>query len=126
MLKMKEMSLSQSEAYHFLEIRHGPMSMVDGQAVVLGLMGTEGRDYEGQVIRDMQGLKARTVLLSPDGQFSEGTPGQVILGEQSLPPIWREALYLPVLQLMAYHRAMAKRLDPDQPTHLEFVVKLDG
>jgi hypothetical protein len=27
---------------------------------------------------------------------------------------------------VAYHRAMAKGLNPDRPTHLEFVVKLDG
>jgi glucosamine--fructose-6-phosphate aminotransferase (isomerizing) len=65
MLKMKEMSLSQSEAYHFMEIRHGPMSMVDGRAVVLGLMGVEGRDYEAQVIADMRALQARTMGLSP-------------------------------------------------------------
>jgi glucosamine--fructose-6-phosphate aminotransferase (isomerizing) len=34
-------------------------------------------------------------------------------------------LYLPVLQLMAYHRAMAKGLNPDEPTHLDAVVKLE-
>jgi glucosamine--fructose-6-phosphate aminotransferase (isomerizing) len=123
MLKMKEMSLSQSEAYHFMEIRHGPMSMVDGRAVVLGLMGVEGRDYEAQVIVDMQTLQARTMELSPDGA---GPAGRISLGAEALPPIWRDPLYLPFLQLVAFHRALAKGLNPDRPTHLEFVVKLDG
>jgi glucosamine--fructose-6-phosphate aminotransferase (isomerizing) len=125
MLKMKEMSLSQSEAYHFLEIRHGPMSMVDGRAVVLGLMGLEGRDYEGPVIRDMQALQARTIVLHPDGAAQANPSTPVRLGGADLPPVWREPLYLPFLQLVAYHRAMAKGLNPDRPTHLEFVVKLD-
>jgi glucosamine--fructose-6-phosphate aminotransferase (isomerizing) len=34
-------------------------------------------------------------------------------------------LYLPPLQLMAYYRAMAKGLNPDQPHNLTAVVKLD-
>ena len=123
MLKMKEMSLSQSEAYHFMEIRHGPMSMVDGRAVVLGLMGAEGRHYEAQVLADMQALQARTLQVSLDGA---GPAGQVSLGAETLPPIWRDPLYLPFLQLVAFHRAVAKGLNPDRPTHLEFVVKLDG
>ena len=39
MLKMKEMSLAYSEAYHTLEFRHGPMSMVDGaDSLVIGLI----------------------------------------------------------------------------------------
>ena len=126
MLKMKEMSLSQSEAYHFLEIRHGPMSLVDGRAVVLGLMGPEGRGYEGPVILDMQALQARTVVLHPNSEPASNPSTPVRLGGAGLPPVWREALYLPFLQLVAYHRAMAKGLDPDRPTHLEFVVKLDG
>ena len=43
MLKMKEMSLSYSEAYHSLEFRHGPMSMVTERALVVGLISPEIR-----------------------------------------------------------------------------------
>jgi glucosamine--fructose-6-phosphate aminotransferase (isomerizing) len=126
MLKMKEMSLSHSEAYHFLEIRHGPMSMVDERAVVLGLMGGHGQDYQTRVLQDMHGLRARSVVLSPDGAVPPNPSTSVKLQAAGLPPVWHEALYLPFLQLLAYHRAMAKGLDPDRPAHLEFVVKLDG
>ncbi|MGZ9226146.1 MAG: SIS domain-containing protein, partial [Anaerolineales bacterium] len=35
-LKMKEMTLTHSEPFHFLEFRHGPMSMVNENAVVIG------------------------------------------------------------------------------------------
>lgn len=124
MLKMKEMSLSHSEAYHFMEIRHGPMSIVDERAVILGLMGTEGQEHEEQVIGDMQRLRARTVALSPDG--AGAAAGRVDLGADALPPLWRAPLYLPFLQLVAFHRAMAKGLNPDRPQHLEAVVKLYG
>lgn len=33
---MKEMTLTHSEPFHFLEFRHGPMSMVNEHAVVVG------------------------------------------------------------------------------------------
>ena len=37
-LKMKEMTLTHSEPFHFLEFRHGPMSMVKENAVVVGIL----------------------------------------------------------------------------------------
>ena len=36
-LKMKEMSLTHSEPFHFMEFRHGPMSMVTESTVIVGL-----------------------------------------------------------------------------------------
>jgi len=42
-----------------------------------------------------------------------------------LPEDIRDVLYLPVLQLMAYYRSVAKGLDPDRPRNLSAVVKLD-
>jgi glucosamine--fructose-6-phosphate aminotransferase (isomerizing) len=37
----------------------------------------------------------------------------------------RAVLYLPVLQLLAWHRSLAKGLNPDQPNNLTAVVTLD-
>jgi glucosamine--fructose-6-phosphate aminotransferase (isomerizing) len=41
-----------------------------------------------------------------------------------LPENVRGVLYLPVLHLMAYARALSKGLDPDNPTNLDAVVRL--
>ena len=41
-LKMKEMTLTHSEPFHFLEFRHGPKSMVCESALVAGLLGSVG------------------------------------------------------------------------------------
>jgi glucosamine--fructose-6-phosphate aminotransferase (isomerizing) len=49
-----------------------------------------------------------------DVQFESGIPESV-----------RSVLYLPVLQLMAFHRSLAKGLNPDRPANLTAVVKLD-
>jgi glucosamine--fructose-6-phosphate aminotransferase (isomerizing) len=42
-----------------------------------------------------------------------------------IPESVRGVLYLPVLQLMAYYRSLAKGLNPDSPTNLTAVVKLN-
>jgi len=45
--------------------------------------------------------------------------------ESGIPENVRGVLYLPVLQLMAFYRSLVKGLNPDRPTNLTAVVKLD-
>lgn len=122
MLKVKEMSLSHSEAFHFLEYRHGPKSMADERTLVVGLLSREAHEYEQQVLREVGELGARVLALSPGG----GGFGSMICLPSELPSWALPVLYLPPLQLLAYHRAISKGLDPDRPRHLDAVVFLEG
>jgi glucosamine--fructose-6-phosphate aminotransferase (isomerizing) len=122
MLKMKEMSLTRSEAFHFLEFRHGPKSVVTGATLVVGLISDRAREEESKVLAEMRALGARALALS---ETLEGLPvHEVVQLNSGLDDLSRGALYLPVLQLMAYYRAVEKGLDPDRPTNLEAVVRL--
>jgi len=123
MLKMKEMSLSYSEAFHFLEFRHGPKSMVDESTLVVGLISEGGREQEIAVLKEMQGLGA-TILALADSEFGLEDFAHVVAFRSGTSDWARGVLYLPLLQLMAYYRAMAKGLNPDRPTHLDAVVRL--
>ena len=116
-LKMKEMTLTHSEPFHTLEFRHGPMSMVNENAVVVGLVSESNFSHEKAVLNEMQALGGKTVALAKsnaDVSFQSQVPEQV-----------RGVLYLPVLQLMAFYRSVAKGLNPDRPENLTAVVKLD-
>ena len=116
-LKMKEMTLTHSEPFHFLEFRHGPMSMVSKTAVVVGLLSEQNFEHEQAVMNEMQALGAHGFTLSESRgnvNFQSGIP------EES-----RGVLYLPVLQLMAFYRSLAKGLNPDSPRNLTAVVTLD-
>jgi glucosamine--fructose-6-phosphate aminotransferase (isomerizing) len=62
-LKMKEMTLTHSEAFHFLEFRHGPMSMVNQNTVLLGLLSDENRAPEAKVLSEMKTLGGTTIGL---------------------------------------------------------------
>jgi glucosamine--fructose-6-phosphate aminotransferase (isomerizing) len=123
MLKLKEMSLTSSEAYHFLEFRHGPKSMVDARTLVVGLLSDAAREPEMAVLREMKELGAQTLVLSASADDATWAD-HVVRFESGMLEVCRLPLYLPILQLFAYHRAVAKGLNPDAPRHLDAVVQL--
>ncbi|MDZ4159449.1 MAG: SIS domain-containing protein [Anaerolineaceae bacterium] len=126
MLKMKEMSLSYSESFHFMEFRHGPMAMVDSNSLVVGLLGDAGMDHEMAVLKDMKSKGARTLAIADSvPSNSNGAVDDLIVMQSELSPLWRSVLYLPVLQWLACERAVSNGLDPDRPANLDAVVVLD-
>ena len=114
---MKEMTLTHSEPFHFFEFRHGPMSMVGESTAVIGLRSSANAKHEQAVLDEMDALGAQVLSL---GEEKTDVPFVSGLAEEI-----RNALYLPVLQLMAYYRAIAKGLNPDKPRNLRAVVHLD-
>jgi glucosamine--fructose-6-phosphate aminotransferase (isomerizing) len=116
-LKMKEMTLTHSEPFHFLEFRHGPMSMVGKSSVVCGLLSDSNRVHEMKVLEEMKMLGGTVAVV--------GEKEADVCFESNIPEEVRGVLYLPVLQLMSFYRSLAKGLNPDRPTNLTAVVKLD-
>ena len=116
-LKMKEMTLTHSEPFHFMEFRHGPMSMVNQQAVVVGMLSDANRVHEAKVLSEMKMLGGTVA--------SFGESEADVCFESNISENMRAVLYLPVLQLMAFYRSLAKGFNPDRPKNLTAVVKLD-
>lgn len=117
-LKMKEMSLTISEPFHFLEFRHGPMSMVDDKTAMIGLLSEKHCRTESDVLVEMKALGGHVITLAEnnaDVSFNSGLEEEI-----------RNVLYLPVLQMMAFYRSKAKGLDPDKPKNLTSVIYLKG
>jgi glutamine---fructose-6-phosphate transaminase (isomerizing) len=119
MLKAKETALLPSEAYHSLEVRHGPMAMVGPSSLVATLLPASDTARESAVVSDMTQLGAHTLTLGPG-------PGDArVLGLPApLPEVWADVLYLPLLQLLACDMSLRRGLDPDRPTNLDAVVHL--
>ena len=116
-LKMSEMTLTNSEPFFFFEFRHGPISMAGEPAVVIGLLSEKNREREEAVLHESEELGSQVFTLADeqaDVNFKSGLPEAI-----------RNVLYLPVLQLMAFYRSMAKGLNPDRPANLTAVVELD-
>lgn len=126
MLKMKEMSLSYSEAYHTLEFRHGPMSMVNDKTLIVGILTDETAAVECAVLREMHGRGARILALAehqPDLPPSDRT--HIVTFASGLPAWARVIVPLPFLQLMGYYRALTNGENPDLPANLTAVIALN-
>ncbi|HEX2622112.1 MAG TPA: SIS domain-containing protein [Phototrophicaceae bacterium] len=117
-LKMKEMSLSVSEPFHFFEFRHGPQSMVTDKTLIVGLVSDANRAAELQVLNEMRQRGALVLTIGEDSTD--------VVFESGISEDLRGALYLPIGQLMAFERAIKRNLNPDTPRHLAAVVRLDG
>jgi glucosamine--fructose-6-phosphate aminotransferase (isomerizing) len=113
-LKMKEMSLTHSEPFHFLEFRHGPKSMVNPSSCLIGLQAQES-NFEKAVLDEMTSLGGKVVDLGQVAGLTEF---------REMDEILQNILLLPVGQLIAFYRSISKGLDPDLPTNLDAVVKL--
>lgn len=116
-LKMKEMTLTHSEPFHFFEFRHGPMAMVTPTTQIIGLHSVANRKNEDLVLKEMAALGAQTISLADSAAD--------FVFESHLPESLQNVFFLPILQLMAYYRSIRKGLNPDQPNNLTAVVKLD-
>ena len=101
-LKMKEMSLSHSEPFHFMEFRHGPKSMVTGNTLIFGLVSEENYVHEMAVVEELRRMGARVLTL--------GEMGVDISFASQVVEAGRNLLYLPVGQMLAYERSLANGL----------------
>jgi glucosamine--fructose-6-phosphate aminotransferase (isomerizing) len=115
-LKMKEMSLSHSEPFHFMEFRHGPKSMVTPSALTIGLRSMVNGQKETAVLEDVKSLGGRVLDIAE--------AGSMVCFESGLDEAVRNVLYLPIGQIIAFERSISKGLNPDRPTNLDPVVKL--
>ena len=117
-LKMKEMSLTNSEAFHVLEYRHGPMALADEHALVVGMIGASAPEEELAVLREAHTAGARTLALIEHAPADTTGLDDIFAFDSGLPAPARDVLYLPPAQLLAYERAIAKGVNPDTSRNL--------
>ncbi|MBC7218006.1 MAG: SIS domain-containing protein [Candidatus Caldatribacterium sp.] len=122
-LKLKEMSLTPTETFHFLEFRHGPKSIVDEETLLIALTSQSAFDMEKEVILEMVRLGATVLHLGLEHLPSPKVV-EVLYDEKSVSPIFLPLLDVVFLQLLGYFRAKKRGLDPDNPKNLTKVVVL--
>ncbi len=123
-LKMKEMSLTTAEPFHFLEFRHGPQSMVDEQTLVVGLVSKHATQQELQVLREMRAFGGHALAIGPARAADAGHDLIHVDIDGSLPEIATLPFYMPPMHLLAYYQAMRKGLDCDSPRNLKHFINL--
>jgi glutamine---fructose-6-phosphate transaminase (isomerizing) len=119
-LKLKEISYIHAEAYASGELKHGPIALVDKVVPVI-VMAPRDALFD-KTISNMQEVMARggKVLLISDRmgieEAGEGVWETLVMPE--VDPFLAPILYAIPAQLLAYHTAVAKGTDVDQPRNL--------
>jgi glutamine---fructose-6-phosphate transaminase (isomerizing) len=123
--KIKEFTCDWGEAFSTLEFRHGPMSAVNGQSLVVGLFSDRQVEPEYKLLKEIKDRGGQVLAILEDKRPYNWTGLDYLLELSSgLNEFERVLLYLPMLQLIAYQRALAAGLDPDHPKHLKAVTRL--
>ena len=119
-LKLKEISYIHAEGYASGELKHGPIALIDDDVPVI-VMAPRDALFE-KTVSNMQEVMARRgkVLLITDAkgarEAGEGTWDVLTMPE--VPDLLAPILYAIPAQLLAYHAAVAKGTDVDQPRNL--------
>jgi len=119
-LKLKEISYIHAEGYASGELKHGPIALIDKTVPVIVLAPSDA--LFDKTVSNMQEVMARDgrVWLITDSagaaEAGEGTWATLVL--PSVDPILAPMLYAVAAQLIAYHTALHKGTDVDQPRNL--------
>ncbi|WP_428928584.1 glutamine--fructose-6-phosphate transaminase (isomerizing) [Marinibacterium sp. SX1] len=119
-LKMKELSYIHAEGYASGELKHGPIALIDSHVPVI-VMAPSDHLFD-KTVSNMQEVMARggKVLLVTDAAGADkaghGCWGVIRMPEAD--PMFAPVLYAIPAQQIAYHTAIAKGTDVDQPRNL--------
>ncbi|WP_270729175.1 glutamine--fructose-6-phosphate transaminase (isomerizing) [Shimia sp. Alg240-R146] len=119
-LKLKEISYIHAEAYASGELKHGPIALIDKHVPVVVLAPRDG--LFDKTVSNMQEVMARSgkvLLVSDPSGLDVGAEGTwLTIQMPTADPVLTPILYAVPAQLLAYHTAMAKGTDVDQPRNL--------
>jgi glucosamine--fructose-6-phosphate aminotransferase (isomerizing) len=123
-LKLKEISYIHAEGYPAGEMKHGPIALIDEDLPIIVLAGDDGL-FE-KVVGNIQEAKARggrIVAVAPASRVEAleqilTKPRDVVLPVPDVHPLLMPVLMTIPVQLLAYHVAVRRGCDVDQPRNL--------
>ncbi len=119
-LKLKEISYIHAEGYASGELKHGPIALIDETLPVVVMAPHDG--IFDKTVSNMQEVMARggqiLLISDADGVEAAGAGTSRTITLPRVDPILSPILFALPAQLLAYHTAIAKGTDVDQPRNL--------
>ncbi|MCD4686654.1 MAG: isomerizing glutamine--fructose-6-phosphate transaminase, partial [Anaerolineae bacterium] len=118
-LKLKEISYIHAEGYPAGEMKHGPIALIDEQMPVLAI-ALRDAGYE-KMLSQVEQAKSRggiVIALATDGDTEIAEKADHVLYVPEMPPLISPIVSVIPLQLLAYHIAVWRGCDVDQPRNL--------
>jgi len=118
-LKLKEISYIHAEGYAAGEMKHGPIALIDKDMPVVVLVPRD-RLYE-KTVSNLMEVKARNapvIAFVSEGERDLGKVADAVFTVPDVPALLSPILFTVALQLLAYHIAVLRGTDVDQPRNL--------
>jgi len=118
-LKLKEISYIHAEGYPAGEMKHGPIALIDERMPVV-VVAVKDRVYD-KMINNIEQVKARggtVIALATEGDEDIARKADHVLYIPQTSPLLTPVLAVIPLQLLAYHIAVRRGCDVDQPRNL--------
>ena len=119
-LKLKEISYIHAEAYPAGELKHGPLALIDEDMPVVTVAPND--DLLEKLKSNLQEVRARGgelyVFADPDVDFEDADGVHLMRMPVHIEDFQAPILYTIPLQLLAYHVAILRGTDVDQPRNL--------
>ena len=118
-LKLKEVSYIHAEGYAAGEMKHGPIALIDKDMPVV-VLAPRDRLYE-KTVSNLMEVKARhapVIAFVSEGEKDLGKVADAVFTIPKVPALLSPILFAVALQLLAYHIAVLRGTDVDQPRNL--------
>jgi glucosamine--fructose-6-phosphate aminotransferase (isomerizing) len=118
-LKLKEISYIHAEGYAAGEMKHGPIALIDKDMPVV-VLAPRDRLYE-KTVSNLMEVKARgapVIAFVTEGERELGRTADAVFTVPDVHPLMAPILFAVPLQLLAYHIAVLRGTDVDQPRNL--------
>ncbi|MEQ9452921.1 MAG: glutamine--fructose-6-phosphate transaminase (isomerizing) [Pseudomonadales bacterium] len=118
-LKLKEISYIHAEGYPAGELKHGPLALVDDSMPVIAVAPND--ELLEKLHSNLQEVRARggeLIVFAAEGSGFREEPDVTVVSLPDVNPLLAPIVYVVPLQLLAYHVAVLKGTDVDQPRNL--------
>ncbi len=118
-LKLKEISYIHAEGYPAGEMKHGPIALID-EAMPVVAVAARDHVYD-KMISQIEQVKARggiVIALATEGDSDIAAKADYVLYAPATPSLLSPVINVVPLQLLAYHLAVRRGCDVDQPRNL--------
>ncbi|WP_024326674.1 glutamine--fructose-6-phosphate transaminase (isomerizing) [Thioalkalivibrio sp. AKL19] len=121
-LKLKEISYIHAEAYPSGELKHGPLALVDTEMPVVAVAPDDAQlEKLSSNLQEVRARGGQLIVIGESNAARALAPEDTWIGlpqNEALSPWLAPVLFTIPLQLLAYHTAVLKGTDVDQPRNL--------
>ncbi|MEW5759070.1 MAG: glutamine--fructose-6-phosphate transaminase (isomerizing) [Candidatus Omnitrophota bacterium] len=118
-LKLKEISYIPAEGYAAGEMKHGPIALIDEYRAVI-CISPKSKVYEKMFsnIQEINARKGKIICIATKGDTQIKNYSDEVIYIQECEEMFSPLVVAPILQLLAYHIAVKRGCDVDQPRNL--------